>query len=86
MILIDIIYKFLMDDINKDCVNFISRSFIYSYRKKNEEEKELKQFYLPTSKLKSEISDLLFGQLQKLMDKNEKTEIEKKIISLYTDK
>ena len=86
MILLDIMYQILMDEINKDCVNFISRSFIYSYRKKNEEEKELKQFYLPTSKLKSEISDLLFGQLQKLMDKNEKTEIEKKIISLYTDK
>ena len=36
MILIDIMLKVLMDDINKDCVNFLSRSLIYVDKKNKE--------------------------------------------------
>ena len=85
MILIDIMYKVLMDDINKDCINFISRSLIYLDKKKKEEEEELNTFYKPTSKCDSKYSDKLFSEFKSLIDKKEKTEIEKKIIALYTD-
>ena len=34
MILIDIMFKVLMDEVNKDCVNFLSRSLIYLEKKK----------------------------------------------------
>ena len=83
MILIDIIYKVLMDDINKDCVNFISRSLIYLDKKKKEEEEELNNFYNPVTKFRTD--DKLYREFKNLMEKNGKTEIEKKIISLYTD-
>ena len=84
MILIDIMYKVLMDDINKDCINFFSRSLIYLDKKKKEEEEEINNFYKPTSKCDSEYSDKLLSEFKSLIDKKEKTEIEKKIIALYT--
>ena len=88
MILIDIMFKVLMDEVNKDCVNFLSRSLIYLDKKKIEEEEELNNIYKPTSKFDSDNSNKLLSAFQSLMEKDEKlkTEIEKKIISLYTDK
>ena len=85
MILIDIMYQILMSDINKDCVNFLSRSLIYLNKKKKEEVEELNEVYMPTSKLKSYNSDKLYREFTKLVEKTEKTEIEKKIVSLYND-
>ena len=86
MILIDIMFKVLMDEVNKDCVNFLSRSLIYLDKKKIEEEEELNNIYKPTSKFDSDNSNKLLAAFQSLMEKTKKTEIEKKIISLYTDK
>ena len=86
MILIDIMFKVLMDEVNKDCVNFLSRSLIYLEKKKTEEEEELNNIYKPTSKFDSDNSNKLLAAFQSLMEKTKKTEIEKKIISLYTDK
>ena len=40
---------------------------------------------MPTSKLKSYNSDKLYREFTKLVEKTEKTEIEKKIVSLYND-
>ena len=85
MILIDIMYQILMSDINKDCVNFLSRSLIYLNKKKKEEVEELNEVYMPTSKLKSYNSEKLYREFTKLVEKTEKTEIEKKIVSLYND-
>ena len=85
MILIDIMYQILMSDINKDCVNFVSRSLIYLNKKKKEEDKEINEVYQPTSKLGPANSDKLYHEFKKLIEKTEKTEIEQKILSLYTD-
>ena len=85
MILIDIMFKVLMKEINEDCVNFLSRSLIYLDKKKKEEEEELNDFYKPTTKFDSDNSNKLFNAFKSLMEKREKTEIERKIISLYTD-
>ena len=85
MILIDIMFKVLMNEINEDCVNFLSRSLIYLDKKKKEEEEELNDFYKPTTKFDSDNSNKLFSAFKSLMEKTEKTEIERKIISLYTD-
>ena len=85
MILIDLMYQVLIDNNNKDCINFLSRSLIYLNKKKEEEIEELNEFYKPTSKLKSDKSNKLYIKFKNLMEKTEKTEIEKKIISLYID-
>ena len=83
MILLDIMYQILMSDINKDYINFLSRSLIYLNKNIKEESKELKEIYEPTTKLNSEYSNKLFKKFTKLVEKEEKTEIEKKIVSLY---
>ena len=83
MILIDIMYQILMSDINKDYVNFLSRSLIYLNKNVKEEEKELDEIYKPTIKLNSDYSDKLYKEFLNLIGKKNKTEIEKKIISLY---
>ena len=83
MILIDIMYQILMSDINKVYVNFLSRSLIYLNKNIKEEEKELEEIYKPTTKLNSDYSNKLFEEFNELLQKEEKTEIEKKIISLY---
>ena len=41
MILIDIMYQILMEDANKDCINFLSRSLLHLNKKKKEENEEL---------------------------------------------
>ena len=86
MIFIDIMIKVLMSEIDKDCINFLSRSLIYLDKNKKEEEEELNNFYKPTTKFDKDNSNRLISEFKNLMEKKEKTEIEKKIISLYTDK
>ena len=83
MILIDIMYQILMNDINKDYVNFLSRSLIYLNKTDKKESKELEEIYEPTTKLNSDYSKKLYDEFMDLMEKNKKTDIEKKIISLY---
>ena len=85
MILIDIMFKVLLDDINKDCINFLSRSLIYFDKKNEEEKEEIDNFYKPVNKFNSNNSQKLFGEVKNLLSKKEKTEIEKKIISLFYD-
>ena len=86
MILIDIMYQILMSDINKDYINFLSRSLIYLDKNIKEVSKELKAIYEPSSKLNSDYSNKLFKKFTKLVEKEETTEIENKIISLYMKK
>jgi hypothetical protein len=76
-------YQILMSDINKDYVNFLSRSLIFLNKNDKEESKELKQIYKPTTQLNSDYSDKLYKEFLNLIGKKNKTEIEKKIISLY---
>ena len=83
MILIDIMYQILMSDINKDYVNFLSRSLIYLNKNDEKEKEELNEIYKATPDLNSEYSNKLFEEFRVLLQKEEKTEIEKKIISLY---
>ena len=85
MIFIDIMIKVLMSEIDKDCINFLSRSLIYLDKNKKEEEEELNNFYKPTTKFDKDNSNRLISEFKNLMEKKEKTEIEKKIISLYID-
>ena len=80
MILLELIYGLLVDDKNKKCINYLSRSLIYLHNegeenKKNDEE----DFYESSEKLKSEE---LVRMLKQLDEKSNKTEIEEKIISL----
>jgi len=75
MILIDIMYQILIDNKYKDSINFLSRSMIYLNKKKEEEEIELNEVYKSTSKVNL---DKLYNQFTKLIEKTEKTEIEKK--------
>jgi hypothetical protein len=82
MILIDIMYRLTMNDINKNYINFLTRSLIYLNKSDKKESEELKQIYEPTTKLNSDYSNKLFKEFKKLMEKEEKTEMEKKIISL----
>ena len=49
MILIDIMYKILIDENNKDHINFLSRILVY--KKPNGKEEELNDFYKPLGKL-----------------------------------
>ena len=86
MILIDIMYQILMSDINKDYINFLSRSLIYLDKNIKEVSKELDAIYKPSSKLNSDYSNKLFKKFTKLVEKEETTEIENKIISLYMKK
>jgi hypothetical protein len=83
MILIDIMYQILMSDINKDYVNFLSRSLIYLNKNDEKEKDELEEIYKPTTKLNSDYSNKLYEEFLNLIKKKNKTEIEKKIISLY---
>jgi len=83
MILIDIMYQILMNDLNKDYVNFLSRSLIYLNKKEEKESKELEAIYEPTTKLNSDYSNKLYEEFNNLIEKKDKTEIEKKIIKLY---
>jgi hypothetical protein len=83
MILIDIMYQILMSDINKDYVNFLSRSLIYLNKNDEKEQEELDEIYKATTDLNSKYSNKLFEEFNVLLQKEEKTEIEKKIISLY---
>ena len=85
MILIDIMYQVLMNDVNKDYINFLSRSLLHLNKKKKEEVEEINKFYKPTSKLDSDNSDKLYHEFLKLMEKSEKTEMEKKLIWLFED-
>ena len=82
MILIDIMYRLTMNDINKNYINFLTRSLIYLNKSDKKESEELKQIYEPTTKLNSDYSNKLFKEFKKLMEKEEKTEMEKKIIRL----
>ena len=82
MILIDIMYRITMNDINKNYINFLTRSLIYLNKSDKKESEELKQIYEPTTKLNSDYSNKLFNEFKKLMEKEEKTEMEKKIIRL----
>ena len=82
MILIDIMYRLTMNDINKNYINFLTRSLIYLNKSDKKESEELKQIYEPTTKLNSDYSNKLFNEFKKLMEKEEKTEMEKKIIRL----
>ena len=86
MILIDIMYQILISDINKDYINFLSRSLIYLDKNIKEQSKELEAIYKPSSKLNYDYSNKLFKKFTKLVEKEEKTEIENKIISLYMKK
>ena len=82
MILIQIMYKILIDDNNKDYINFLSRIMIYLNIKKDEEEEdeeELNDIYKPVSKLNGE----LYNHFKNLIENSKKTEIEEKIISLF---
>ena len=83
MILIDIMYQILMSDINKDYINFLSRSLNYLNKNDKKEKEELYEIYAPTIKLNSDYSNKLYKKFLKLIGKENKTEIEKKIISLY---
>jgi len=85
MILIDIMYQVLMNDVNKDYINFLSRSLLHLNKKKKEENEEINKFYQPTTKLGSDNSDKLYHEFLKLMEKPEKTEMEKKLICLFED-
>ena len=85
MILIDIMYQVLMNDVNKDYINFLSRSLLHLNKKKKEEIEELNKFYEPTSKLGSDNSYKLYQEFLKLMKKTQKTEMEKKLIYLFAD-
>ena len=82
MILIDIMYRLSLNDINKNYINFLTRSLIYLNKSDKKESEELKQIYEPTTKLNSDYSNKLFKEFKKLMEKEEKTEMEKKIIRL----
>ena len=83
MILLDIMYQILMSDINKDYVNFLSRSLIYLDKNIKEQSKELEAIYKPSSKLNYDYSNKLFKKFTKLVEKEEKTEIERKLVYLY---
>ena len=83
MILIDIMYQLLIDNINNDYINFLSRSLNYLNKNDKEKTKELEAIYKPTTKLNSDYSNELFKKFSNLVKKKDKTEIEKKIISLY---
>ena len=72
-----------MGDINKDYINFLARSLVYLKKNDKKESKELMEIYEPTTKLNSDYSNKLFEEFKNLMEKDEKTVIEKKIISLY---
>ena len=79
MILIDIMYQILMDDINKDYVNFLSRSLNYLNKNNEKESEELEEIYKPTTKLNSDYSDKLYNEFMDLMEKKKKMKLKKKL-------
>ena len=80
MILIDILYKILIDENNKDHINFLSRILVY--KNPNGKEEELNDFYKPLGKLDLE---KLYDSFYELENKKEeiRTETEKKILKLF---
>jgi uncharacterized protein YjgD (DUF1641 family) len=83
MILIDILFQILIDDNNKEHINFLSR--ILNYKAQENEKEEEKNIYKPIAKLDlGELYNIFLAMVKK--PEKEKTENEKKIISLFNDK
>ena len=84
MILIDIMYKILIDENNKDHINFLSRILVYKKPEQNEKEEELNDFYKPLGRLNL---NKLFMSFYELENKREeiRTETDKKIIKLFNN-
>ena len=83
MILIDILFQILIDDNNKEHINFLSR--ILNYKAQENEKEEEKNIYKPIAKLDlGELYNSFLAMVKK--PEKEKTENEKKIISLFNDK
>ena len=82
MILIDIMYKILIDENNKDHINFLSRILVYKKPEKNEKEEELDDFYKPIEGLNL---NKLFMSFYELENKKEemRPKTEKEIFKLF---
>jgi hypothetical protein len=77
MILLEIMNKLLIDDKDKKCINYLSRSLIYLDHKIDDNNEE--DFYESSEKLSS---NELIRIIKELDEKQDKAKIEEKIISL----
>ena len=82
MILLDIMYKILIEENNKSYINFLSRVLVY--KKPEKDEKEMNDFYKPLEELDLNNLYKLFCDLEKKPEK-ERTEKEKKIVKLFNN-
>ena len=85
MILIDIMYKILIEENNKDCINFLSRILVYKKPEQNKKKVELNDFYKPLGRLVD--LNKLYMSFYNLEKKHEetRTEIENEIVKLFNN-
>ena len=81
MILIDIMFKILVDENSKDSINFLSRILVYKKPEQNEKEEEINDFYKPLGRLVD--LNKLYRSFYNLEKKHEetRTEIENEIVN-----